>query len=55
LKVPLCWMEVDRDRIGSVEANRSGMYAVAGAGKCGGSALIVERENVCVVVFNCSR
>jgi hypothetical protein len=31
------------------------MYAVAGAGKCGGSALIVERENVCVVVFNCSR
>jgi hypothetical protein len=55
LKVPLCWMEVDRDRIGSVEANRSGMDAVAGAGKCGGSALIVEREILCVVVFNCSR
>jgi hypothetical protein len=53
LKVPLCWMEVDRDRIGSGEANRFGMDAVAGAGKCGGSALIVER--VLCVVFNWSR
>jgi hypothetical protein len=36
LKVPLCWMEVDSDRMGSGKANRSGMDAVAVAENAAG-------------------